>query len=152
MSNPKNVVVKKWLLEVWEFGKVSSWKAYLHEPTFEEISKLTLDGGIRGMYSTVTIRYEIVHKEDYEQFYLPQIQKDMSKTEVTYEGVVIGHTYDGMKIDFLDNEKSKEFQKCLKEGRSVGISSRRTGDVDENFRVTYKDVTEYAAFKLKENE
>ena len=55
----------------------------------------------------------------------------MEKTEVKYLGVVIGHTYDGQTIEFLDNEHSKEIQKTLSEDHTIGISSRRTGMVDE---------------------
>lgn len=67
----------------------------------------------------------------------------MEKIEVKCLGVVIGHTYDGQTIEFLDNEHSKEIQKTLSEGHTIGISSRRMGTVDENGYVNYEKVTEY---------
>ena len=67
----------------------------------------------------------------------------MEKTEVKYLGVVIGHTYDGQTIEFLDNEHSKEIQKTLSEGHTIGLSSRRMGTVDENGYVNYEKITEY---------
>ena len=67
----------------------------------------------------------------------------MEKTEVKYLGVVIGHTYDGQTIEFLDNEHSNEIQKTLSEGHTIGLSSRRMGTVDENGYVNYEKITEY---------
>jgi len=67
----------------------------------------------------------------------------MEKIEVKYLGVVIGHTYDGQKIEFLDNEHSKEIQKTLSEGHTIGLLSRRMGTVDENGYVNYEKITEY---------
>lgn len=63
--------------------------------------------------------------------------------EVKYLGVVIGHTYDGQTIEFLDNEHSKEIQKTLSEGHTIGLSSRRMGTVDESGYVNYEKITEY---------
>lgn len=68
----------------------------------------------------------------------------MEKIEVKYLGVVIGHTYDGQTIEFLDNEHSKEIQKTLSEGHTIGISSRRMGTVDENGYANYEKITEYS--------
>ena len=67
----------------------------------------------------------------------------MEKTEVKYLGVVIGHTYDGQTIEFLDNEHSNEIQKTLSESHTIGLSSRRMGTVDENGCVNYEKITEY---------
>ena len=68
----------------------------------------------------------------------------MEKIEVKYLGVVIGHTYDGQTIEFLDNEHSKEIQKTLSEGHTIGISQRRMGTVDENGYTNYEKITEYS--------
>jgi len=67
----------------------------------------------------------------------------MEKTEVKYLGVVIGYTYDGQTIEFLDNEHSREIQKTLSEGHTIGLSSRRMGTVDENGYTNYEKITEY---------
>ncbi|TXG82067.1 MAG: hypothetical protein E6R13_05505 [Spirochaetes bacterium] len=67
----------------------------------------------------------------------------MDKTEVKYLGIVIGHTYDGQTIEFLDNEHSKEIQKTLSEGRTISLSSRRMGTVDKNGYVHYEKIIEY---------
>ena len=72
----------------------------------------------------------------------------MDKMEVKYLGVVIGHTYDGQTIEFLDNEHSKEIQKTLSEGHAICLSSRRIGTVDENGCVNYEKITEYELIKL----
>ena len=47
----------------------------------------------------------------------------MKKTEVKYLGIVIGHTYDGLTIEFLDNELSKEIKKRLSEGLTISLST-----------------------------
>jgi len=67
----------------------------------------------------------------------------MDKTGVKYLGVVIGHTYDGQMIEFLNNGHSKEIQKTLSEGHTIGFSSRRMGTVDENGYINYEKITEY---------
>lgn len=67
----------------------------------------------------------------------------MEKVEVKYLGVVVGYTYDGQTIEFLNNELSKEVQSTLLGGNSIGISSRRMGTVDESGRVSYEKITEY---------
>jgi hypothetical protein len=70
--------------------------------------------------------------------------KDLGEVVVVkYLGVVIGYTYDGEKIEFLDNEHSKEIQKTLSEGHTIGLSSRRMGTVGENGYVNYEKITEY---------
>jgi hypothetical protein len=69
---------------------------------------------------------------------------NMEKLEVKYLGVIIGHTHDGKKIEFLDNEHAKEIQKTLLEGHTIGLSSRLMGTVDENGYVNYETITEYS--------
>ncbi len=68
----------------------------------------------------------------------------MEKIEVKYLGVVIGHTYDGQTIEFLDNEHSKILKEDMLKGHTIGISSRRMGTVDENNKVNYVKITEYS--------
>jgi hypothetical protein len=73
----------------------------------------------------------------------------MEKIEVKYLGVVIGHTYDGQTIEFLDNEHSKILKEDMLKGHTIGISSRRMGTVDENNKVNYViDSIRYTVNKL----
>ena len=65
------------------------------------------------------------------------------KKEVKYLGIVVGYTYDGQTIEFLDNKEGQQIKKDLMMGHSIGISSRRMGTVDENGRVNYEEIIEY---------
>lgn len=67
----------------------------------------------------------------------------MSKIDVKYLGVVIGYTYDGEKIQFLDNELSKEIQKTFLEGHTIGLSQRRMGTVTEDGFINNEEIIEY---------
>ena len=65
------------------------------------------------------------------------------KKEVKYLGIVVGYTYDGQTIEYLDNKEAQQIKKDLMMGHPIGISSRRMGTVDENGRVNYEKITEY---------
>ena len=61
----------------------------------------------------------------------------MKKIEVKSNGIVIGYTYDeGKTIDFLDNDEAKKVLDKMKTGTSIGVSSRRMGNVDEDGNIT----------------
>jgi hypothetical protein len=56
----------------------------------------------------------------------------MNKVKVESNGIIIGYTYDeGKTIDFLDNDEAKKVLLKLNTGMTIGISSRKTGNVDE---------------------
>ena len=65
----------------------------------------------------------------------------MKKEEVKYLGIVVGHSYDGQTIEFLNNEYSKKFKEEMLKGQRIGISSRRLEVVDEDELVNL-DTTE----------
>jgi hypothetical protein len=65
------------------------------------------------------------------------------KKEVKYLGIVVGYTYDGQTIEFLDNKEAQQIKENLMKGQSIGISSRRMGTVDESGKVNYKKIIEY---------
>ena len=65
------------------------------------------------------------------------------KKEVKYLVIVVGYTYDGQTIEYLDNKEAQQIKKDLMMGHLIGISSRRMGTVDENGRVNYEEIIEY---------
>ena len=61
----------------------------------------------------------------------------MEKVEVTSNGIVVGYTFDGGKtIEFLDNDEAKKVIAKMSNGTPIGISSRKTGKIDENGFIT----------------
>jgi hypothetical protein len=63
------------------------------------------------------------------------------KKEVKYLGIVVGYTYDGQTIEYLDNKEAQQIKKDLMMGHPIGISSRQMGTVDENGRGNYEEIT-----------
>ena len=63
--------------------------------------------------------------------------ENMKKVEVKSNGIVVGYTYDeGATIEFLDNDEAKKVLDKINTGTPIGISSRKTGKIDENGFVT----------------
>ena len=61
----------------------------------------------------------------------------MKKVEVKSNGIVVGYTYDeGKTIEFLDNDETKKVLAIMNNGTPIGISSRKTGKINENGFVT----------------
>ena len=70
------------------------------------------------------------------------------KKEVKYLGVTVGYSYDGQTIEFLDNKEAQQIKDYLIKGNNIGISSRQTGIIDENNKISDSEIIEYSIMKL----
>jgi len=64
--------------------------------------------------------------------------------EVKYKGILVGYTYDGKSIKFLNTKEAIEIQNKLTESQNICLSSRKMGTIDENHRVTSDGPFEYS--------
>jgi len=68
----------------------------------------------------------------------------MEAKEVKYNGIVIGYTTDGGKtIVFEETDEVKDFLKNFEKGKTIYISSRALGTVDDDMIVTRDEPFEF---------
>lgn len=63
--------------------------------------------------------------------------------EVKYNGLLVGHTDNGITISFLDNSEAKYITNKLKTGTAIYVSSRSIGIINSDNTVTKNEPFEF---------